>query len=706
MKTEQTLIGNGFREAQATGPLERHPIVESLRDAVMAIDTDGHIVYWNAGACRMFLYDASEAIGCAFTQLLSGEFAGQFHAACKHASDSGHWEGELVGYRKDGVRITMLSRWHTDRDVDGKAARFVLSNTDIRLWNRFLADAVRNWQHNFDVLFAHHPDGVAAFDRRGVIASANSALAELTGHRREDLAGLAFDALVGDVDAEIVLDAFRKSLNGAPQTFEFCCRRKDGSTLDASVALVPNMLAHLVVGVNGFIKDVSERKRNESRILYLANHDALTGLPNRNLLHDRLQHAIEQARRLGNGMAVLFMDLNRFKVINDSLGHDKGDLLLCAVAKRLRSAVRDVDTVARLGGDEFVVVLENIQGTAHVQHVATVLLGIVSEPLNLDGHNLSVTTSIGASLYPDDGSDPFALLKHADLAMYAAKDAGQGMFRFYEPGMNEHALARLNQENSLRLAIERDELVLHYQPRLDLWRQTIVGVEALVRWDHPHKGMVYPGNFIELAEETGMIEALGEWVLHAACKQMQSWQEHGLAPIKVSVNISPLQLQSGRITHIVSQALEKTGIAPECLELEITESSLMQNLEASMRTLMEFQEMGISLSIDDFGTGYSSLSQLKRLPIDTLKIDKSFVRDLTEDADDATIVSATIAMAHQLHLRVVAEGVVSFEQIRFLQRCQCDEIQGFLLCQPLTAQEVESFLRTSRLRGIECRWMQ
>jgi len=690
---------------QPIAPPEIPAIVELSRDAIIAIDANRRILYWNGGAARMFLYSAAEAVGHDFTQLLSRDFAAQFQSALARTAECGHWEGEMVGYRKDGQRIVLLSRWQLDCDAGGRAVRFLLSNTDIRLWDRFLLDAARNWPRNFDALFAQHPDGVAAFDRHGTIVAANRALAALTGYSCDELTGLSLDTLTGNIEADGVSDAFLKALNGAPQTFEFSGWRKDGKPLDASIALIPNMLAHLVVGVNGFIKDISERKRSESRILYLANHDALTGLPNRNLLHDRLQHAIEQARRLNSGMGVLFMDLNRFKIINDSLGHDKGDLLLCAVAQRLRKAVRDVDTVARLGGDEFVVVLENIHGEAQVRQVAEALLQVVSEPINLDGHRLCVTTSIGASLCPDHGTDPFALLKHADLAMYAAKEAGNGGFRFYEPEMNDHAVARLNKENGLRGAIERGELVLHYQPRLDLSRKSIVGMEALVRWDHPRKGLIYPVHFIDLAEETGMIDALGEWVLQTACRQMQAWLDQGLAPIKMSVNISPLQLQSHRISEVVAQVLSETGMPPGCLELEITESSLMQNLDGAMRSLGEFQRMGISLSIDDFGTGYSSLSHLKRLPINTLKIDKSFVRDLTQDEDDATIVSATIAMAHKLNLRVVAEGVISMEQMRFLERCRCDEIQGYLLCQPLNARETESFLRTCSLRGIACRWL-
>jgi diguanylate cyclase (GGDEF)-like protein/PAS domain S-box-containing protein len=545
---------------------------------------------------------------------------------------------------------------------------------------------------------------VAAFDGRGALVAVNPALTALIGYSHEELASIPLASLVNAAQRKLLRTAFRKARRGTPQTCELSFIHKDGSLLEASVTLLPNLLAHRVVGLHGFVKDISERKHHETRILYLANHDALTGLPNRNLLHDRMQHAIEQARRLNTQVAVLFMDLNRFKIINDSLGHDKGDRLLCVVAERLKAALRDGDTVARLGGDEFVAVLENIRGIEHVQQVATVLTEVLEKPICLDGLDLCISTSIGASIFPKDGAEPKDLLKHADLAMYAAKEAGRVAFRFYEPAMNDRALARLDTENSLRRAIDSGELILHYQPRLDLELHSIAGVEALVRWDHPTKGLIYPSHFVPLAEEAGIIDTLGEWVLRSACRQMQSWFERGMPALRVSINISPLQLQSDRICTVVAQALAESGLDPALLELEITESSLMQNLEASRRTLAELQRMGILLSIDDFGTGYSSLSYLKRLPINTLKIDKSFVRDLSEDEDDASIVNATIAMAHRMHLRVVAEGVVSHEQLRFLKRLKCDEIQGYLLCQPLPSDEAESFLRTCRLRGIECRW--
>jgi diguanylate cyclase (GGDEF)-like protein/PAS domain S-box-containing protein len=674
------------------------------RDAIIVTDADGSIQYWNPGAQRMFLYQSEEALYRHFAQLLAPEMIAPAQTAMHTALATGHWEGELVTFRKDGTRLVLLCRWQVQYDAHRLPVRILVSGTDIRLWHRIVSNIAVLREQSFESLFAHYPDGVAAFDLAGRLLAFNPALLSLTGYRQEELDRLPLARLVEQADHERLTAAFREAAEGKPHHLEFTCISRNGDCIDASISLLPNILSNNVVGVYAYVKDIGDRKQSERQLAYLANHDALTGLPNRNQLEDRMQHAIEQARPSGTQLAVLFMDLNRFKIINDSLGHDKGDLLLCRIADRLRETLRDVDTVARLGGDEFVVLLENVRHDSEVRHIATGLLAAVAQPIDLNGHLLAVTTSIGASLYPQHGADPFQLLKNADLAMYTAKESGLGQFRFFEPVMNEKALARLTRESCLRHAIQAGELVLQYQPRLDLESNAIVSVESLVRWDHPQKGPIYPGHFIELAEETGMINDLGAWVINEACRQMQFWREQGLRPTKISVNLSALQLRSRELCGIVSRALEESGLDPAYLELEITESSLMENLATSLKTLTEFQQMGITLSIDDFGTGYSSLSYLKRLPINTLKIDKSFVRDLSEDEDDAAIVSATIAMAHRMRLRVVAEGVVAPDQVRFLKQCHCDEIQGYLLCQPLPANEIKTFFKTCELRGLRSMW--
>ncbi|MDB5855147.1 MAG: hypothetical protein JWR22_3188 [Herminiimonas sp.] len=679
-------------------------LVTHSADSMVVLGLSGEVQYWNCAAERMFGFGVKDALCGNVHRIFSFGTATDFAAIKRILLLTGHWEGELLCRRTDGSQLPVLSRWCLERNSTGRPIRILVSNTDAGMWKQYVQTSPRERRQNFDALFRQHPDGVFSFDLHRRLVAANPELCRLTGYDADQLREIPLSRLVSPPQLPAVRTAFFEALHGKPQTQEFSCVRRDGSTMDASVTLLPNIVDDRIVGLHGILKDISQRKQDERRIVYLANHDALTGLPNRNLLHDRMQHAIDQARRGGTQACVLFMDLNRFKVINDSLGHDKGDQLLCTIADRFKNSLRDVDTVARIGGDEFVVLIENVHDVEHVSRVAQGLLALVAQPVVLGDTSLSVTTSIGASVYPADGNDAVALLKHADLAMYAAKQAGSGGFRFYSADMNDRAIVRLTRENSLRHAITCGQLVLHYQPRLDLARNEIVGLEALVRWDHPGKGLIYPTSFIELAEETGLIEGLGEWVLTAACTQMRAWRDAGLRPIRMSVNVSAIQLNSERLFSAVASALEAANLDPSFLELEITESSLMQNLEASQAILGEFRRMGISLSIDDFGTGYSSLNYLKRLPIDTLKIDRSFVHDVSNNEDDAAIVRATIAMAHSMHLKVVAEGVTSFDQLHVLQEWKCDEIQGYLLCQPLPAAEVESFFRTAELRGIHYSW--
>src|SRR5690606_36987020 len=428
------------------------------------------------------------------------------------------------------------------------------------------------------------------------------------------------------------------------------------------------------------------------RINYLATHDALTGLPNRALLNDRLEHAIEQAKRAGGKAGVLFLDLNRFKQVNDSLGHEKGDKLLKIVAARLQSVIRGADTVARLGGDEFVIVLEKIQAVDDVVAVAQNVIEIVERAIDLDGHLVSVSTSIGGSLYPKDATDVSNLLKLADIAMYQAKELGSGAFRFYDPQMNQHVLERLLTENALRQALQNQELEVHYQPRVNIRTKQIVGVEALVRWRHPDKGLILPTDFIPLAEEIGLINEIGEWVLRTACAQGRRWQEEGLQGVRMAVNISVHQLAAPMIGDKIKGILAGTRFDASCLELEITESSLMKNLNSTSQVLSDLRSHGVTIAMDDFGTGYSSLSQIKNLPVDTLKIDKSFVRNMASDSNDVAIVSATIALAHHMGLHIVAEGVTTKDQLGLLAERNCHEMQGYLFGRPQPAAEITQVL--------------
>jgi diguanylate cyclase (GGDEF)-like protein/PAS domain S-box-containing protein len=448
----------------------------------------------------------------------------------------------------------------------------------------------------------------------------------------------------------------------------------------------------------GVVQDVTERKAQEARIEHLAYHDSLTGLPNRPMLMDRLGQALSQAQRLDQQVAVLFIDLDRFKLVNDSLGHPVGDQLLQEIARRLRAALRDNDTVARVGGDEFQVVVCNVAGATDAARIAEKLMRVLGEPFVLQGQELHVTASLGVSLFPRDGASGELLLKYADTALYEAKAEGRNAYRFFSPEMNAQAHGRLRLENDLRRAVERHELELHYQPQLDLATGEVCAVEALVRWRHPVRGLVLPNAFIPMAEETGLVLGIGEWVLDEACRQVAQWQREGLAdnlsPLRVAVNISARQLQRPGLDGAVRRALSLSGLPAGCLELEITESSVMLDPLHAQSVLQSLRELGVQLSIDDFGTGYSSLAYLKRLPLDRLKIDRSFIGGIPTDSDDAAIVETIIVMTHKLGLRVIAEGVETLEQRLQLVRQGCDEMQGFLLAHPVPAGELPGLLKT------------
>ncbi len=440
-------------------------------------------------------------------------------------------------------------------------------------------------------------------------------------------------------------------------------------------------------GYRGIARDVTQSRRAEERIRRLAHFDELTGLPNRTMFMHTLQRAFSLAQRRGKQFALFFIDLDRFKNINDSLGHEAGDRLLQDVARRLRHHLRESDTVARLGGDEFVVLVEDCADARELNAIAQNILNAVGRPYTLSGREFHVTGSIGISTYPADGLDPAALLKNADIAMYLAKDRGKNNFQFYSPQQNAHSFERLALESALRHALERGEFVLHYQPKVDILSGQIVGVEALLRWNHPDLGMVGPNQFIPLAEETGLIVPIGRWVLRTACAQSSAWRRDGLADMRVAVNLSARQFSDDALITDIADALEESALPPAGLELEITESMVMQNPERAVTTLSRLRELGISVSIDDFGTGYSSLGYLKRFPIDNVKVDRSFIKDLPHDTDDAAITRAVIAMARSLRIRVVAEGVETREQLEFLRAHECDECQGFLLSRPLPAPE-------------------
>lgn len=473
----------------------------------------------------------------------------------------------------------------------------------------------------------------------------------------------------------------------------------DGSEMSVILSLPISKTEEAFGSVPISILDITERRQaeqrlreSEARLNYLAYHDALTDLPNRLLFQDRLQHSMSKAHRTAQQVAILFLDLDRFKKINDSLGHEVGDGLLQVVAQRLRNCMRHSDTVARLGGDEFVVIMEQFKNIKEVVLVARKILQTLSIPTSIRHHELSVTTSIGISLYPEDSEDVEGLMRCADMAMYRAKEHDRESYQFYTPEMSHGAVELLLLEGDLRKAMAQNELVIHYQPQFDLVNRRLIGIEALLRWQHPRRGLITPAEFVPLAEETGLIVPIGEWVLRTACAQNKAWQEAGYSPFKVAVNLSGLQFGQKSLVRTVDRVLSESGLEPKYLELELTETTVMNDAEAAIAALKALGQMEVTLAIDDFGTGYSSLSYLKRFPIHKLKIDRSFVRECTVNVNDAAIISSIIALAHGMNFEVIAEGVETAEQLRFLRQQGSDGGQGYLYSRPLSVGSFEKFL--------------
>ena len=512
-------------------------------------------------------------------------------------------------------------------------------------------------------------------------------LDEVRGKTRWELPIVATDAQWAEHKA--VLEAHQPF-----RDVEFQITAANGEARYNSVSGVPLFDRHgKFKGYHGVSRDITAKKRSDERIQYLATHDGLTGLPNREMFSTVLNMALTSARRYERKFAVIFIDLDRFKLINDTLGHDAGDLLLKEVAGRLSRSLRASDLVARLGGDEFVVLVQEIKDDKQAARVARKILSAVIKPIKLVGQECRVTASVGISMFPRDAQDEQTLMKNADIAMYLAKEEGKNNYQFFTTSIKAQTLERLTLETALRRALERREMSLHYQAKLDLKSGQINGAEALLRWNHPELGSVSPAQFIPLAEETGLIVPIGRWVLKTACAQNMAWQRMGLSPVCMAVNLSPRQFNDEHLLRDIGIVLAETGMNPELLELEITEGMVMQDSQRTARVLSEIKKLGIKLAIDDFGTGYSSLAQIKRFPIDTIKVDRSFIRNLPQDAEDKAITQAIIAMGKTLSLTVVAEGVETGEQEAFLREHSCDETQGYYFSKPVGSDAFEALLR-------------
>jgi diguanylate cyclase (GGDEF)-like protein/PAS domain S-box-containing protein len=582
----------------------------------------------------------------------------------------------------DGTSKWVLERGTAYRDRHGR-----------RMLEGFVEDVT---ERRYRSIFENTVEGIYQTTVEGRYISANPALARIYGYESpEELMGslaAAGRSLYADASRRADFERLMREVGSVTQ-FESQAHRRDGSVIwiseNARVVCAPDGRA---LYYEGTVEDITERKRYQAELEFHATHDALTGLPNRGLLEDRLRQAIGYAHRNGSLVAVAFIDLDRFKVINDSLGHGSGDEVLMRVSRRIRGALREIDTVARQGGDEFVVVLAEQATVESVVAVVERVIEEVAQPVTIDGRELYVTCSVGIALYPNDGGDATTLLRNADAAVFSAKERGRNSFQFYAPNMNALALERLALEGSLRRATEREEFEVHYQPRVDIRSKRIVGMEALVRWRDAELGFVPPAKFIPVAEEANLINQIGEQVLRTACRQARYWVDLGFDGLSVSVNLSARQFRQGPLVATIESALAETGLEASRLELELTESTIMGHGQEFVAMLAELKKLGVRVAIDDFGTGYSNLSYLSRFPIDALKIDRSFVSEVATDQQHAQLAKAVISLGHSLRLKVVAEGVETAEQLDFLRHHGCDEVQGYFFSKPVPPEEFERML--------------
>ncbi|MBI4763672.1 MAG: EAL domain-containing protein [Deltaproteobacteria bacterium] len=558
-----------------------------------------------------------------------------------------------------------------------------------------MEERIRQSEERYRTILDEMNEAYFEVDLKGNFTFVNDALCRRSGYSKEEFLKMGYRARAAKDSQDSLYNGFNSVFRtGEPvRNIPSKAVAKDGTIQFVEVSVLPLKNEEgKIVGFRGVGYDVTERKRAEERIQFLATHDALTGLPNRLLFGQLLKHAIQSAQRFKRQLALFFIDLDRFKMINDSLGHEAGDQLLQEIATRLRQVLREIDIVARLGGDEFVVLIEEVSKSHQVTKVARKILSAIIKPVVLGGQDYRITASIGISIYPKDAQDDQSLMKSADIAMYLAKEEGKNNYQFYTSAIKSQSIQRLALETHLRQALERHEFSLHYQAKLDFKTNQITGVEALLRWQNPDLGFVTPTQFIPVAEETGLILPLGRWVLKTACAQNVAWQGQGLPEVCTAVNLTTRQFMDDNLLRNIRDTLKETSLAPNLLELEITESMLMQNPDRMIRTLTEVKNLGVRLAIDNFGTGYSSLAQIRRFPIDTLKVDRSFIHYLSNDSEDQSITEAIIAMGKTLSLTVVADGVETEEQEAFLREKACDQMQGYYFSKPITPDQFAELL--------------
>ncbi|CAG7641489.1 hypothetical protein PAESOLCIP111_04236 [Paenibacillus solanacearum] len=670
--------------------------------SIVAItDPRGIMVYVNEQFCRMSQYSRNELLGQDHRILNSGYHSREFFKHMWVTIASGDvWRGEIRNRAKDGSFYWVDTTIVPFVNEQGKPYQYVSIRNDISARKRMEED-LRKSEEKYRVITENSSDLISIIDLEGRFRYVSPSHASLLGYALSEFESRPMSQWLHEEDRAAVSCAIHDQLAATKSStlLEFRLRAMNGTYywMEAKINPIVNQSGEFS-SLSLVMRDITERKRAEQRIHHLAYHDTLTDLPNRRLFMERLRKEVHQAKRSQSQLAVIFLDLDRFKNINDSLGHEAGDLILIEAAHRIRGCIRSNDMVARLGGDEFILLLTSVSDAAEAEGISRSIQASLQEPFELGRQQCAISCSMGIALFPSDGRDPNELLKRADMALYDVKNHGRNGFSFFHAEMEERSLERILLENELKKAIEREQFRIDYQPKLHLSTGQLIGMEALVRWDHPELGRIAPNKFIPIAEDTGLILPLGEWVLRHGCEQNKKWQDQGYPPLKLSVNLSARQFFQAGLVDRVKQILEETGLDSRWLELEVTES-IFADIDLAAAIIEEINKLGVHTSIDDFGTGYSSFSYIKHLPVDTLKIDASFIRDIHHNKESQAIVKAILTIAETLHLNVIAEGVENEEQLAVLNEEGCSQGQGFLFSKPLSGPTFEQYLKGLPVAG-------
>jgi len=687
-------------------------LLDSSPEAIFGVDTRGICTFVNPACLDMLGYTQEEMLGKSVHPLIHHTYPDgrpypkeDCHIRCSTLQGQSTHVDYEVHWRKDGSSFP-VEYWSHPMYRNGELVGAVINFVDISERRR-AEKALRDSEARFRAMAEHSADWIWSLDTGGRYTYSNQQGAAILGYPVDAFLAMDTEIMVHPDDLPLRNETLRNALAAQDgwRNVVLRWRHQNGSyrTFESSASALFSEAGQLI-GFQGVDRDITERRQAEARIEFLASHDVLTGLPNRVLLRDRFEHALAVADRSRSRLAMLFLDLDKFKLVNDTLGHAAGDRLLLEVVARLSRCVRESDTISRHGGDEFILLLNGIPDQEAAERIASKILAHLAEPVEIDGHLLNASCSIGIAIYPDDGQDFDGLLQKADMAMYNAKDAGRNTYRFFDDRITLQAHEHLLLQNRLNQALFRAEFSLNYQPQLEIGSGRVTGVEALLRWHNPELGEVVPSRFIPVAEDCGLIVQIGAWVMEEACRQAQSWRQAGWPDMIMSVNLSALQFRRAGLVETVAGALDRSGLPPHLLELELTESILLHDVENTLDTVRQLKALGVRLSIDDFGTGYSSLSYLKRFAVDRLKIDRSFMHDVNTDPNNAAIVRAVIQLARSLRLDIIAEGVETEAQLMFLREEGCPGAQGFLFSRPVPSADLRVYFRERMASVVEAGW--